>query len=208
MTCCRHGHILAAHRSIPGNVFIKEMNLKLTISIAVVFFVSLLVGSDSGAQTGALTKDPTEVLKKYLALEAHGARLEAISWESEKPYVAWKQEPFWGHAIVITEYKIMDRLADWEVRGNLDVVIPVEFKVLGRLYWEQAHFMSDPKTERVGFHIKAVNSMWRIIDPMLPPHVSQKRMISYVREAMVAETDSVRLEKLTALRDDVRKARE
>ena len=191
---------------MPGNI--RKMKLKRTLSIAVLFLAALLFGSDGVAQTGSLTKDPTEVLKKYLALESHGARLEAISWESEKPYVAWKQEPFWGHAIVITDYKIMDRLADWEVRGNLDVVIPVEFKVLGRLYWEQAHFMSDPKIEHVGFHIKAVNNMWRIIDPILPPHVSQKRVINYVREAMVGETDSVRLAQLTSLRDDLRKARE
>jgi hypothetical protein len=41
---------------------------------------------------------------------------------------------------------------------------------------------------------------------MLPPHVNQKRLINYVREAALEETDSVRRQILERLADDLRKA--
>jgi hypothetical protein len=42
---------------------------------------------------------------------------------------------------------------------------------------------------------------------MIPPHVGQKRIMNYVKQAIVEETDRSRLAALTALRDDLRAVR-
>jgi hypothetical protein len=176
------------------------------LAVALACLVLAFAGSVP-AQTGSVMKDPTEVLKKYLSLDAHGARLQPLSWESQKPYITWTEEPAWGRVVVISGYTVPMDVKDWEVRANLDVVIPVDFDVVGHLYWESATFLSEPKVERVSFHIKAVHGLWRIIEPMMPPHVDQKRMINFVRQSLLTETDVAKLDRLAALRDDLRKAR-
>jgi hypothetical protein len=78
---------------------------------------------------------------------------------------------------------------------------------LGSLYLEKAVFLSEPRVDRIGFRVKAVNGLWRVVEPMIPPHVGQKRIMNYVKQAIVEETDRSRLAALTALRDDLRTVR-
>lgn len=170
----------------------------------VVLFGLMLLSSDAGAQTGALVKDPAILLKKYLELDNKGARLNSLARESQKPYVGWKDEPVWGQVVVVNGYEIIEDLSQWDVKNNLDVVIPVEYKVLGSLYLEKAVFLSDPHIDRIGFRLKAVNGLWRVVEPIIPPHVGQKRILNYVKQAIVEETDPSRLAELTALRDELR----
>jgi hypothetical protein len=178
---------------------------KAVLSLTVLLVVLLSCG-DVSAQTGALNKDPSLLLKKYLSLEIKGARLEAISWEAQKPYIDWNEEPVWGHVVVITAYEVVEDIEQWQVKNNLDVVIPVEFKVLGSVYLDKATFFSEAQVERVGFRIKAVRGYWRIVEPVIPPHVGQKRMLNFVRQAIVEETEPSRVDALTALRDELKKA--
>lgn len=173
--------------------------------IAVTIFACLaLVFSDGRAQTGALQKDPAILLKKYLELDNKGARLNALSRESQKSYVGWKEEPVWGQFVVVSGYEVIEDFSQWGVKNNLDVVIPVEYKVLGSLYLEKAVFLSDPHVDRIGFRLKAVDGLWRVVEPIIPPHVGQKRVLNYVKQAIVEETDGDRLAALTALRDELR----
>jgi hypothetical protein len=178
--------------------------LRLFLSVAVLLG-SIVIVSDGQAQTGALNKDPSILLKKYLDLDLKGARLNPLTWEAQKPYMAWKEETIWGHVVVITGYEVIEEIGQWDVKNNLDVVIPVEYKVVGSLYFEKAVFLPEPHVERIGFRLKAMNGLWRVVDPIVPPHVGQKRVINYVRQAMVEEKDPARLSALTALRDDVRR---
>jgi hypothetical protein len=76
--------------------------------------------------------------------------------------------------------------------------------VLGSLYLERAVFLSEPLIDRIGFRVKAIDGLWRVVEPMIPPHVGQKRIINYVKQAIVEETDRSRLAALTALRDELR----
>ena len=177
--------------------------LRLFLSVAVLLG-SIVIVSDGQAQTGALNKDPSILLKKYLDLDLKGARLNPLTWEAQKPYIAWKEETIWGHVVVITGYEVIEEIGQWDIKNNLDVVIPVEYKVVGSLYFEKAVFLPEPHVERIGFRLKAMNGLWRVVDPIVPPHVGQKRVINYVRQAMVEEKDPARLSALTALRDDVR----
>jgi hypothetical protein len=192
----------------PGHL---ERNESLTIkALTARFFLMCVlllwsVGTGS-AQTGALHKDPSILLKKYLTLDLKGARLEAISWEAQRPFIAWEEEPVWGHVVVVKGYEVLEDLEQWEVKNNLDVVIPVKFNVLGSVYLDRATFLAESHVERIGFHIKTVNGYWRIVEPVLPPHVGQKRMLNFVKQAIVEETEPSKLAMLTALKDELSKA--
>ena len=166
-----------------------------------------VVAGDGHAQTGALNKDPTELLRKYLTLDLHGVRLEPLSQEALKPYVAWSQEPAWGQVVVVVAYEVSEDLKQWQVLGNVDVIIPVQFKVIGSVYLESATFLEEHRTEELRFHIKMVDGLWRILDPIAPPHVGQKRMVNYVRQALLEEREPWQVERLTMLRDSLKNAR-
>ena len=172
-----------------------------------VSFALLLTWSEGLTQTYGLLRDPVEVVKKYVSLDQRGIRLESISWEAIRPYVNWKEEPSWGHVMVTVGYKIVDDIKQWEVISMMEVLIPVEYQVLGLVYWEAPGFLPEKQVEQVKFRVKAVGGRWRIIEPLLPPHVGQKRMINYVRQAMLQELEPSRLAILTALRDELQKAK-
>ena len=182
----------------------------LSLPVMVLLIFSGLLGlmrGEAGAQSGGLTHDPTEILKRYFTLDSKGARLESLSYETVAPYVAWKDEPVWGHAVVIEDFKVINETSRWEIVNNLEVVIPVEFKVLGLVYYEKAIFIPEPGPEVVRVRVKAVRNRWRIVEPVLPPHIGHKRMINHVRQAWLDETDLAKREQLDALREAIRKAK-
>lgn len=162
---------------------------------------------DGHAFTGDLKKDPAMVVKAYLSLDMKGARLDAMSWETLRPYINWKREVSWGIVVVIDDYEVIDDIKAWEVVDILEVWIPAKFKVLGTMEWEAVSFTSAPEIESVRYHVKGVGDRWRIMDPILPPHVGVKRLINFVREAILKETDMSRREKLEELLESLRKAK-
>jgi len=48
---------------------------------------------------------------------------------------------------------------------------------------------------------------WRIMEPILPPHVGQKRLIGFVRQAILREKDPSRQAKLGELLAALKKAK-
>ena len=169
--------------------------------------VMVLALSDGHAQTGSIVHDPTDMLDKYLGLDVKGVRLDAISQEALAPYVAWKDEPIWGRTVIITKYEVINDFKQWTVVSQSEAIIPVEYKVLGSVYWEKASFLPEPQVERIGFRVKIVGDRWRIAEPILPPHVGQKRMINYVRQAILDEKDQAKTATLETLLDDLKKAK-
>ena len=177
----------------------------------VFFLCQLLVlvwaAGDGLAQTGSLKHSPSDVVKRYVELDHKGARLDAMSAETVASYTGWNEEPTWGHVVVTKGFVVAEQYRQWEVIDRLEVVIPVTFQVLGSVYLETAGFVQEVGTEEVRFRVKAVNNRWRIVEPILPPHVGQKRIVNFVREALVKETDSAKRDLLGALQDELRKAK-
>ena len=167
----------------------------------------VLSAGDGLAQTGSLEHSPAEVVKRYLALDYKGARLDAMSVETVVPYTSWKEEPTWGHVVVTRGFVVAEQYRQWEVVDRLEVVIPVTFQVIGSVYLETAGFVQEAGTEEVWVRVKAVNNRWRIVEPMLPPHVGQKRMANVVREAWMKETDQAKRDRLWVLQDELRKVK-
>ena len=174
---------------------------------AAVALLLVLLSHDGLAQVNAIHKDPAEMVEKYLSLDRHGARLEAMSFESLKPYITWKEEPAWPHVVVILDFEVMYDIEQWEVINVLEVVIPVKFQVLGSMEWETAGFVPGGKVEEVRFHVTGSVGRWRIVEPMLPPHVGQKRLIGFVRQAILDEKDPARQARLGELLAALRKAK-
>ena len=176
----------------------------MSTQVSLVLLVALLIMSGDGhAVRGDLTNDPAEVLKKYVSLDVKGVRLEAMSWETLRPYINWSEEPLWGQVVVIADYKVVDDIRSWEIVNMLEVVIPVRYRVLGAIYWETASFLSEVRTEEVLFRVKAVRNRWRITEPVIPPHVGRRRMVNFVRQAILEEADESRRATLVRLRDEL-----
>jgi hypothetical protein len=165
------------------------------------------ISAEVFAQTGALAHPPTDILKKYFELDQKGAKLDALSFEALAPYRDWQEEPAWGRIVVIRGFSVEEHHRHWEVVNRLEVLIPVRFEVIGSVYLETAAFVPESSVEEVRVRVKSVNNRWRIIEPVLPPHVGQKRMINFVREALVKESEPAKRDALAALQDELRKAK-
>jgi hypothetical protein len=159
------------------------------------------------AQTGGLSHSPAEIVKKYFELDQKGAKLDSMSFEALAPYRSWQTEPAWGKVVVIRGFSVPEHHRHWEIVNPLEVVIPVTFQVIGSVYLETAGFLPDDTVEEIRVRVKSIRNRWRIIEPLLPPHVGQKRMINYVREAWVKETEPAKRESLAALQDELRKVK-
>jgi hypothetical protein len=169
--------------------------------------VLVLIYGDGLAQTGSLKHSPADVVKRYLALDSKGARLDAMSLGTVASYTGWSEEPAWGHVVVTRGFVVAEQYRQWEVIDSLEVVIPVTFQVIGSVYFETAGFVQGVETEEVRFRVKAVKNRWRIVEPMLPPHVGQKRMVNFVREAWAKETDPAKRDRLGSLQGELREAK-
>ena len=153
-----------------------------------------------------MKRSPAEVVKRYVLLDQKGARLNATSFDTVLPYIDWKEEPAWGRVVVVQQTTVPEDYRKWEILNNLEVVIPVTFKVLGAVYLENASFISEETVEEVRFHVKVVGNYWRIMSPVIPPHVGLKRMVSFAREAEAKEQNEAHRTDLASLIDSLRKA--
>lgn len=190
------------HRSLAVSI------MRLTRCALTIALLGLILPASKGlAQSGSLDQTPTEIVKRYVVLDQKGARLDAMSFDALAPYVDWKEEPTWGRIVVVLEAEVPDDYRKWQIINKLEVVIPVTFRVLGSVYLETAVFVPEEKTEEVRFHVKAVRSKWRIVDPVIPPHVGLKRMLNFVRDAEIHEQDTAKRSALAALGDSLRKAK-
>jgi hypothetical protein len=154
-----------------------------------------------------MRRSPAEVVKRYVLLDQKGARLDAPSFETVRPYINWSEEPASSRVVVIQETTVPEDYRKWEILNNLEVIIPVTFHVRGAVYLETATFVPEDTTEEVRFHVKVVRNYWRIVSPVIPPHVGLKRMMNFVREAEAHEQDAAQRIVLAALIDSLRKAK-
>jgi len=188
---------------------VRRVNSLLRCFIHYVVTLAVLVlAVPSNAQlspSGSIRRSPVEVVKRYVLLDQKGARLDAPSLETLSPYIDWREEPAWGRVVVVQKTTVPEDYRKWEILNNLEVIIPVTFHVRGAVYLETATFVPEETTEEVRFHVKVVENFWRIVSPVIPPHVGLKRMVSFAREAEAHEQDEAQRIMLAALIDSLRK---
>ncbi len=187
---------------------VKRLYVPLTPSLIVVAILGLAVGSSAQVTpSGSMKRSPADVVKRYVLLDQKGARLDAPSYDTVLPYIDWKEEPAWGRVVVVQQTNVPEDYQKWEIINNLEVIIPVTFHVLGAVYLENASFIPEDTVEDVRFHVKVVKNYWRIISPIIPPHVGLKRMMSFAREAEAKEQNETHRAELASLIDSLRKAK-
>ncbi|MBL8075257.1 MAG: hypothetical protein JNL29_12900 [Nitrospira sp.] len=190
-------------------VLIGSISVSRTCLSALLVVVLLALAMPANAQlspSGSMRRSPAEVVKRYVLLDQKGARLDAASFDTVTPYIDWKDEPAWGRIVVVQKTTVPEDYRQWEIVNNLEVIIPVTFQVLGAVYLETASFVPEDRTEEVRFRVKVVGNYWRILSPVIPPHVGLKRMVSFAREAAVHESDDRQRTVLATLIDSLRKA--
>jgi hypothetical protein len=181
---------------------------RLIHSLVALAVLALAVPSNAQlSPSGSMRRSPVEVVKRYVLLDQKGARLDAPSFDTVIPYIDWKEEPAWSRVVIIQETTVPEDYRKWEILNNLEVIIPVTFHVRGAVYLETATFVPEDTTEEVRFHVKVVGNYWRIIAPVIPPHVGLKRMVSFAREAEAHEQDKTQRTVLATLIDSLRKAK-
>ncbi len=168
---------------------------------------TVVCSSQAFGLTGDLINDPADTVKKYLSLDKRGARLQALSYETVRSYVEWEEEPSWGQVVVILGYTVNDDVKEWEIVSSTEAVIPVTFQVVGVIHWEAATFLPERREETVWVRVRAVLNRWRITAPMFPPHVGIKRLIDFVRQAILEETNEKRKVVLQRLRTSLKDAK-
>ncbi|MDR4478516.1 MAG: hypothetical protein R3B37_02035 [Nitrospira sp.] len=181
---------------------------RVLLHLVTAVFVLVASATPGLAQSNSVSHSPAKVVEKYFALDNKGVRLDASSFESVAGLVDWKEEPAWGKVIVINGFTVPDDFRRWEIVNRLEVLVPVEFQVLGVMYLETAGFVPEPATEQARVRLKVLNGRWKIMEPVLPPHVGRKRMLNFVRQAMLEEQDGTRQASLAALQAELRKAKE
>ena len=179
---------MCGHGSIANPKFIVSLLSWFIRVLLCVLGIVVFSASSLQAIGGHITEDPTKILQKYLSLDKKGVRLEAHSWQVVRPFVAWLEEPVWGHVVVISQYEVVDDVSQWEILGVLDAKIPVMFEVLGTMHWESVTFVPNSHREIQYFQLKAVGDRWQIVGPQLPPHVGRQRLVDFVRWAEVNES--------------------
>ncbi len=184
----------------------KRFFIHGAVAVALLAGIAVPAGL-SFAQSGSLSNSPTLVVKRYVTLDQKGARLDAMSFDTLVPYIDWKEEPAWGRVVIVQDAIVADDYRQWEVVNRFEVVIPVTFRVLGAVYLETAAFVPEERTEEVRFRVRAVRSRWRIVEPVIPPHIGLKRMQNFVREAELKEPDAEKRGLLAALGETLRKAK-
>jgi hypothetical protein len=184
-----------------------SLSKRLIIARWLVVVIGLVPAVCVWAQSGSTDHSPTEIVKRYVTLDQKGARLDAPSYEALLPYIDWREEPAWGRLVVIQEVAVPEDYRQWDVINKLEVVIPVTYRVLGFVYLETAAFVPEGRVEEVRFRIKAIENKWRIVEPVIPPHVGVKRMLNFVRESALQETNPDNKRALAALEDSLRKAK-
>jgi len=182
-------------------------------AVALLVLLSMVAPADIGraqtgfTQSGSLKHSPAEVVKRYVRLDQKGARLEAMGFDVLAPYIDWTEEPSWDHIVVIHDVEVPEDYRKWAIIDSLDVIIPVTFRVRGSVNLKTAIFVPEDKTEEVRFHVKAVRNSWRIVEPVIPPHIGVPRMVNFAREAALHEKDAAQRGTLAALEGSLRKAK-
>lgn len=122
---------------------------------------------------------PAEVVRAFCKLDFEGARLEAANYPKIAKLYSWKGEPGWDTALIVKSFRVKPVANN----GNTASVI-VEYTQYGELAGEEFHLKEGANAAR--FKLKKISGSWRIIAPVIPPHVSVSAIRQHI-EALVRD---------------------
>lgn len=125
------------------------------------------------AATGVATAEPgpQNTVRRFCRADATGARVFGVQWGRVAELVAWPFDPAWDRVLFVTGYRIGPPrgLEDGRVAVDVDYGVVGEATVTG--------FEPGVHVESVTFVLDDdAGGQWRIISPLLPPHVFGHRV--------------------------------
>ncbi len=133
----------------------------------------LLLGMGAGvAPVGATqVRGPQGVVRAFCQADAMGQRVEASTWGSVAPLVAWELEPAWDHVVLVGGYGVS--AARREDTG--EIVVDVRYSVIGQV--SPLGLDTTVYVETLTFQVDAPDEGgWRIVGPPPPPHIFGTRV--------------------------------
>jgi hypothetical protein len=121
---------------------------------------------------------PEEVVKTYCRLDFEGARLGSSEFPEFGNLYSWEEEPGWDTAIIVKSFQVKSV----KTNGNNATVV-VEYVQLGKMGETLTLRQGD---ERINFKLKKSSGSWRIVAPVVAPHVSVLAMQHHI-ESLVAD---------------------
>jgi hypothetical protein len=166
------------------------MQPRVASCLLVLVVTCLTVGSSSRVKENG---SPTKVITRYCDLDFAGARIVSNSYDKIEHLTLWPHpaEPAWDVATVVSHSKVISTT----LTGKR-ATVTVRYTVLGEL--EGGQFKQDNKKETVQFTLELGQQEWswkngtdpvliesalgwRIVDPLIQPHVSARSAVNAMR---------------------------
>jgi hypothetical protein len=113
-----------------------------------------------------LPDSASQLLEAYCSLDFDGARLNSSTGKQVWSMVAWEHEPGWDAVKLVEGFT----LGAPKASGNR-IEIPVIYEVVGTAVGPQVTRFGK-ELETVKFELESAGGSWKIVGPIIPPHVS------------------------------------
>lgn len=139
--------------------------------------VMLILGFAVTAYAG---KGAEEVVRQYYTQDFRGDRLSADTYDNMKPLFDWgpdRDEPGWDIAFIV------DGIRVYNIRKirNDEQEVAVRYSVIGKLSNDITFIKF---IELVEYKVKFINGEWKIVSPIIYPHISPQAAAKHYRESI------------------------
>lgn len=144
-----------------------------------VYLFALVQGLSVCSASWAKCK-PEEVIKAYCRLDALGTRLRWMDCNATDSLVLWDGEPGWDQSMIIDGYDLLQ-----SHRSGDTLIVGVRYRQVG--WWSGGELLPAPgirdgnikHAETVNFKLIRRHNCWKILGPIIMPHVSLDSTISH-----------------------------
>jgi hypothetical protein len=116
------------------------------------------------ALPGKYPSTPADVVRMYCEFDLKTGRISTANFAKLPPLVTWEEEPGWDTVTIVSGFRILSsKLFDRRA------TVSVRWDVLG--HSEAENVTKDRKSEVVEYQLKQINGLWKIDEPVIPPHI-------------------------------------
>ena len=155
--------------------------MRTTLQLVVLLFVG---GAVSTAQNATMQKLPAQVIGEYCHLDMQGARLSSNNPYTDRIFslVEWEDEPGWDGAEIVKGCRIVSAAV-----GDQKATVTMEYQVLGSSDEYTIH--PNKHLEKVTFNLIKSKARWRILKPVIAPHVAPSSLIANFQDLLKKQND-------------------
>lgn len=127
---------------------------------------------------------PQSIAAEYCRLDFQGARLSSRTYAEINRLVSWEEEPGWDSVFITDKYEI----TGYAVYGD-EAEVTVEYTLKGSISGQD--FTAYEKTETVIFRLGLTGGVWKITEPLIPPHCSAGVLLAHYTKLNNPEHEKV-----------------